>query len=61
MDEFKTTVTVADRKPNCSCAACRGFEPWVSRFAGCIQQGWFAANNAVNSGTAMFVPFPEDD
>ena len=40
----------------CSCAVCMGFEPWVSRFAQCIQAGWIVAAQAVAEGIASRVP-----
>jgi hypothetical protein len=55
-----TVITREDRRPDCSCAACRGFQPWASRFAGCIQAGWAAVAEAVEIGAASRVPVPED-
>jgi hypothetical protein len=56
-----TVISREDRREGCSCAACRGFEPWASRFAGCIQSGWMAASEAVAVGAASRVPVPGDD
>ena len=40
----------------CTCAVCMGFEPWVTRFAQCIQVGWIRAAEAVAAGIATRVP-----
>lgn len=40
---------------NCTCAVCRGFEPWVTNMGGiCMIERHITAAKAVEAGTAMW-------
>lgn len=41
---------------NCTCAVCRGFEPWATNFAECMITRFIKTSEAIALGSATRVP-----